>query len=185
MTTENAQAWILAGYELFAAEGPKGLRVEVMARGVGKSKSSFYHHFADLECFIEVLLAHHHDRAMLIAGRERLCNNVVPELLNVLLEVKQDLLFNRQLRIHRAGINYKDCFEKSSRHVAEAILPVWAKMLGLNDNSRLARMVLNLSIENFYLQITHETLNYDWLLTYVGELKRMVREFQLSGPRNE
>ena len=179
-TTESAQAWIEAGYELFAAAGPQGLKVEVMARRVGKSKSSFYHHFADLECFVELLLASHHDRALVIADRERQCTNVVPELLNVLLDVKQDLLFNRQLRIHRADKNYEACFAKSGRPVAEAILPVWADMLGLGDNSGLARMVLNLSIENFYLQITDETLTYDWLLTYVSGLKIMVREFQIS-----
>ena len=179
-TTESAQAWIEVGYGLFAAAGPQGLKVEVMARRVGKSKSSFYHHFADLECFVELLLASHHDRALVIADRERQCTNVVPELLNVLLDVKQDLLFNRQLRIHRADKNCEACFAKSSRPVAEAILPVWADMLGLGDNSGLARMVLNLSIENFYLQITDETLTYDWLLTYVSGLKIMVREFQIS-----
>jgi len=179
-TTESAQAWIEAGYELFAAAGPHGLKVEVLARRVGKSKSSFYHHFADLECFAELLLDRHHHRALVIADRERQCANVVPDLLNVLLDVKPDLLFNRQLRIHRANKNYEVCFEKSSRHVAEALLPVWADMLGLGDNSGLARMVLNLSIENFYLQITDETLTYDWLLAYVNGLRRMVRELQVS-----
>ena len=178
--TESTQAWIEAGYELFAAAGPHGLRVEVLARRVGKSKSSFYHHFADLECFAELLLARHHGRALAIADRERQCANVVPDLLNVLLDVKPDLLFNRQLRIHRANKNYEACFEKSSRHVAEALLPVWADMLGLGGNSGLARMVLNLSIENFYLQITDETLTYDWLLAYVNELRGMAREFQLA-----
>ena len=178
-TTESARAWIEAGYELFAAAGPNGLKVEVMARRVGKSKSSFYHHFADLECFVELLLARHHDRALVIADRERQCANVVPDLLNVLLEVKQDLLFNRQLRIHRADKNCEACFEKSTRPIAEAVLPVWAGLLGLGDNSGLARMVLNLSIENFYLQITDETLTYDWLLAYVDGLQAMVREFQL------
>lgn len=179
-TTESAQVWLAAGYALFAAAGPHGLKVEVLARRVGKSKSSFYHHFADLECFVERLLARHHDRALVIADRERQCANVVPDLLNVLIDVKQDLLFNRQLRIHRADKNCAACFEKSSRHVVEALLPVWADMLGLSDNSGLARMVLNLSIENFYLQITDETLTYDWLLTYVDGLQVMVRGFQLS-----
>lgn len=34
--------WIIAGYDLFAKEGPKGLKIEVMASNVKKSKSSFY-----------------------------------------------------------------------------------------------------------------------------------------------
>lgn len=64
-------------------------------------KSPFYHHFADLEVFIQILLKHHLERAKMIADKERLCKNVVPDLLRLLVEVKSDLLFNRQLRINR------------------------------------------------------------------------------------
>lgn len=51
--------WVEAGYQLFAEHGPKGLKVEVIARHVKKSKSSFYHHFSDLEVFTEELLFFH------------------------------------------------------------------------------------------------------------------------------
>lgn len=51
-------------------------------------------------------------------------------------------------------------------------------MLGLSGNSNLAQIVLTLSLENFYLQITEETLTYEWLLKYVNELKTMVTAFQ-------
>ena len=86
--------WILAGYEIFAYKGPIALKVEVLARIVGKNKSSFYHHFADLEVFIEILLDYHLDRAAIIAKQESECKNVVPELLLLILEVKQDLFFD-------------------------------------------------------------------------------------------
>jgi AcrR family transcriptional regulator len=43
------QPWINHGYRTFAYEGPTGLKVERLARQVGKSKSSFYHLFADLD----------------------------------------------------------------------------------------------------------------------------------------
>ena len=57
---------------------------------------------------------------------------------------------------------------------------IWAEMLGLSDNSHLAQIVLNLSLENFYLQITEDTLTYEWLENYVNELKTMVHGFQMS-----
>lgn len=178
MTTELMQAWILVGYEVFAQEGPKSLKVEALARRVGKSKSSFYHHFADLEVFTELLLQYHLERAAIIVEQEKQCKQVVPDLLNVLVAAKQDLLFNRQLRFNRDVPAFKKCFEQSSKDVAEAILGIWAEMLGLQDHSHLAQIVLNLSLENFYLQITEETLTYDWLENYVNELKRMVMAFQ-------
>jgi len=179
MKTNNIKIpWIIVGYEMFAAEGPKGLKVEVMARRVQKSKSSFYHHFADLEVFMEVLLEYHFEEAKIIAVKENACKTVVPELLNVILEHKVDLLFNRQLRIHRNNPAFKNCFEKVNQLVGEAIIEIWAKMLGLNHNTYLAMMVLNLSIENFYLQITPETLNYEWLVAYVEKLQAMAKAFQ-------
>ena len=172
------QPWILVGYEIFALEGPQGLKVEVLARRVNKNKSSFYHHFADLEVFTDILLQYHLERAKLIAEREKQCKNVVPELLHVLLECKEDLLFNRQLRIHRNVPSFKTCFEKASQEVGEAIIEIWAEAIGLKANTHLAHLVLNLSLENFYLQITPETLTYEWLVDYITQLKTMVKGFQ-------
>ncbi|NQZ48466.1 MAG: TetR/AcrR family transcriptional regulator, partial [Erythrobacter sp.] len=63
--------WIKAGYTLFAEEGPQGLKVEVIARRVNKSKSSFYHHFADLEVFTEFLLDHHLKQSAHLAELEK------------------------------------------------------------------------------------------------------------------
>ena len=178
MNQDTTKLWLLAAYRLFAHEGPKGLKIEVLAREVGKSKSPFYHHFADLEVFTELLLRYHLDRARLIAKQEAACQNVVPDLVNVLVEVKQDLLFNRQLRVYRDIPAFRQCFEAASEKVGGAIAQIWADMLGLADDSALAQVVLKLSFENFCLQITEETLTYEWLLRYVQELREMVRALQ-------
>ncbi|MEM7514864.1 MAG: TetR/AcrR family transcriptional regulator, partial [Bacteroidota bacterium] len=53
------EPWLKAGYDIFSQEGPGGLKVERLARIVGKSKSSFYHHFADLEIYTSFLLEYH------------------------------------------------------------------------------------------------------------------------------
>lgn len=183
MKIDTKEPWILCGYETFSKEGSKGLKIEVIARQINKNKSSFYHHFADLCIFTDVLLKYHIERAKIIALQEALCKNVVPDLLNVLLNFKTDLLFNRQLRISRTNIQFKNCFEKASKIVGESILNIWAEMLGLADNSNLAKIVLNLSIENFYLQITEETLNFEWLENYMKELKNMAKEFNKNSTR--
>jgi AcrR family transcriptional regulator len=184
MKLDSKEPWILCGYDTFSKEGPKGIKIEVIARQVSKNKSSFYHHFADLDIFTDLLLTYHIERAKIIAQQETLCKNVIPDLLNVLLNFKIDLLFNRQLRINRTNIQFKECFEKSNKIVGESILNIWAEMLGLADNSNLAKIVLNLSIENFYLQITEETLTYEWLENYMEELKKMAKEFNKNSTRN-
>lgn len=180
MTTDSKLPWILSGYELFSQEGPSGLKIEVMARLTGKSKSSFYHHFADLEVFTEILLLYHRERSRIIAVQESECKNVVPDLLHVLIENKIDLLFNRQLRVHRNIPSFKECFESANTEVGGAILGIWADMLGLSENSHLASIILNLSLENFYLQITEETMTFEWLENYVSDLQAIVRAFQTA-----
>lgn len=166
--------WIKAGYSLFAKEGPQGLKVEVIARRVNKSKSSFYHHFADLEVFTEFLLDHHLKQSAEIAELEKSCKTIDPELIDVLIGVKEDLLFNRQLRFHRDNLSYKACFEKANEEVGEALLEVWANDLGLEGNLHLAKNMFELALENFYLQINEETLNKSWLSQYFQQIKSTI-----------
>ena len=111
---------------------------------------------------------------------ESRCKNVVPELCLVLITFKEDLLFNRQLRIHRNESRFKTCFEKTNQDIGLAIMDIWAAGLGLPTHSDLAPIVLNLSMDNFYLQITEETLTYEWLTNYFEGLRNMIRAFQHS-----
>lgn len=168
--------WIQAGYEIFSQEGPQGLKVEKIARMVQKNKSSFYHLFADVEVFTQALLQYHGERGVLVAEKARLCKTMVPDMLHLLLDVKQDILFNRQLRIHRNIPEFRTCFEKANEQVVEAFLSIWAEALNLGDKTYLARIILNLTVENFYLRVTAETLTYDWLTAYLSEIQFMVQE---------
>lgn len=177
MTEKIKQPWILEGYKLFLKEGQKGLKIEVIARKINKSKSSFYHLFADIECFIEELLTYHLEQAKIIADRERLCDSIDPALIDLLLEVKEDLLFNRQLRVNRSNLVFKQCFEKANQLVGNAFLEVWAEEIGLENKPKLAEIFFGLVLENFYLQLTDETLTYDWLSDYFKNIRLMVGEF--------
>ena len=169
--------WIAIGYQTFAFEGPTGLKVERLSRSVSKSKSSFYHHFADLEIFISKLLKYHLDKVREIANEEAKATNEI-ELIEIFLEYKIDFLFNRQLRIHRDNKDFKACFVKSNEISKPALLPLWKKITGLDDNHYLAKMVFMLSIENFFLQITDETLTEQWLKDFFQSVKSLVHHFR-------
>ena len=172
--------WIKKGYQAFAYEGPHGLKIERLSKGVGKNKSSFYHHFADLDIFTDILLKHHLEQVHLIAEKESNCSSI-EELIDIIVLHKVDLLFNRQLRIHRENKHFESCFIKTNHITAQAIIGIWSEMLGLKGKSYLARLVLKLSIENFYLQITDKTLNHSWLKNYFKELIALVKEFKKTG----
>ena len=174
---EIETSWIETGYRFFAYEGPVGLKVERLSKQVGKNKSSFYHLFADLEVFTERLLNFHFHQAQIIAEKESACTSE-KELITILLEHKTDLLFNCQLRIHRENSDFHHYVDKINQITIPAILPIWSKLIGLSDNSYLAQMVLNLSLENFNLQISDSTLNEEWLSSYFRGIRNMVSQFK-------
>lgn len=183
MTKDNQKIWVEAGYETFAKEGIAGLKVEALARKTGKSKSSFYHFFADMEVFTEVLLQQHLHSSKEIAEKAKNCKKMVPDMLNLLLNAKQHILFNRQLRILRHIPQFNNCFQKAHLPVENAFLNLWAEALGLAGNTYLARLLLNLTVENFYLRITEETLTYEWLTAYLNEIRFMVAEMHKNNPK--
>lgn len=173
--------WIELAYEIFARKGPQGLTIEGLSKKIGKNKSSFYHHFADLEIFVNILLRHHLDQAKVIASKEANCTTL-EALIEVLLEHKTDLLFSRQLRVYRENPKFEECFEKVNAMSVPAIIGLWSELIGLEDRSYLSGLVLQLSLENFYLQITEKTLHHDWLVEYFMGLKTMVDEFKKGQP---
>ena len=170
------------GYRTFAYEGPQGLKVERLASEVGKNKSSFYHHFAEVEVFISRLLRYHLEQAKVMAAKEAEIKSL-DDLVETIIEHKVDMLFNRQLRIHRENPEFHECFMKTNQMTAESFAPLWAKLLELDDNAQLAGLVLKLSMENFYLQITDETLNSHWLRAYFEGFRELVRAFKSNGDR--
>ncbi len=176
-TKEVQKPWIEYGYKVFAFEGPQGLKIERLSREIGKNKSSFYHHFADLEIFTSLLLDYHITQVILIAEKESYCKSI-NELFDIIIEYKIYLMFNRQLRIHRINDEFEKCFVKTNEITVKSIIGIWAEMLGLKDNSYLAGLVLNLSLENFYLQITDETLNHTWLNNYINQLRELIFAFK-------
>jgi AcrR family transcriptional regulator len=174
MITDNNRIWIEIGYGIFAREGPAGLRIEYIARSIGKSKSSFYHHFADLEIFKDLLLDQHLHHAAEIAHRMQQCERLEPDMLNLLVAVKEDILFQRQLRIHRADPVYRRCIERAHGPIEEALLGLWSQAIGLEGRLQLARAMLSLVVDNFYLRVTADTLDQDWLRGYLEEIRGMV-----------
>ena len=52
--------------------------------------------------------------------------------------------------------NLKEYLDHIIQFSVQGLLPVWKNIISLTENSALAQMVLHLSLENFYLQITDE-----------------------------
>ncbi|MEY3242408.1 MAG: hypothetical protein RIR11_3847 [Bacteroidota bacterium] len=177
MLANQKEIWIKTGYEAFALLGQNGLKIEPLAKKVGISKSSFYHHFADTDIFLEYLLDYHIQQSYIMANNEKRAQNIDPELINVLLEHKTDLLFNRQLRILRADKQFNNILLKSNQITGDYFVMIWVKDISPKLNRQQLEGIFELALENFYLQITAENINYKWLSNYFSNLKKIISNF--------
>lgn len=178
MISENQEIWIKTGYDFFALYGEAGLKIEPIAKSVGKSKSSFYHYFVDLEIFMDYLLKYHLERSAIIANKEQQAKTIDPELINIFVEHRIDLLFNRQLRINQNIKSFSDTLFLSGKIVGDAFVKVWVNDLNLQLSQKQAEGIFTLAIENFFLQINSENLNYNWLSAYFSNLKGIASNFK-------
>jgi AcrR family transcriptional regulator len=176
MTIEPKETWIQAGYETFALSGPGGLKVEPLAKKVGISKSSFYHHFADLELFLEVLLKHHLQQAHIIAHKEQQAKNIDPEGIQIIITHKTDLLFNRQLRIHQNNNAFANTLLQSDTIVGDAFKLIWIRDINLPFSHTQIDHLFTLALESFFLQINADNLHYQWLSGYFANLKQTAKQ---------
>jgi AcrR family transcriptional regulator len=177
MTTDNKEIWIKTGYEIFALSGKEGLKIEPLAKKVGKSKSSFYHFFADLELYIDDLLKYHIEQSYVMAAKEQQAKNIDPELITALIEHRVDLLFNRQLRINQNIKSFSDTLAQSNKIVGNAFVEVWVKDLNLQLTQKQIEGIFTLALENFFLQINADNLNYKWLSGYFANLRKIASNF--------
>jgi len=180
MIFENNDIWVKTGYEILAYSGIQGLKIESLAKKVGISKSSFYHHFADLEVFVNFLLNYHIEQSYIIAEKEKKCKNINPDLINILVEHKTDLLFNRFLRIHRENKTYNKTLIKSNQIVGNQFVLIWVNELKLNISPKQLEGIFELALENFYLRISPELMNKKWLTEYFDNLKKVIENFGFS-----
>lgn len=178
LITDKEKIWIITGYESFALSGESGLKIEQLAKVVGISKSSFYHHFADLDIFIEKLLLHHLNQSIIIAAKENKAQSINPDLITILIDHKTDLLFNRQLRIHANNSNYRDVLIKSNSIIGAHFIKLWMTDTNMNLTSQQIEGLFELAMENFYLQINPENINHKWLALYFDNLNRIARKFE-------
>lgn len=158
--------------------GLNGLKIEPLAKKVGKSKSSFYHYFAELELFIEALLKLYIQQAYVLDMKLKNANNIKPDSISILLEHKTDLLFSKQLRINNEVLIFVKTSTKAKEIVRDSFILVWAKDLNLKLNQKQLEAIFELALENFYMQINPENFNFEWLSSYFDYLKKIVDNFE-------
>ncbi|MCR9288191.1 MAG: hypothetical protein NXI23_12495 [Bacteroidetes bacterium] len=176
MKRDKKLQWIKEGYYMASKDGIKNLNVESIGRNINKNKSSFYHYFGDIEIFETELLEFHVQQVEIFAQLAANCERIRPDLLNLFIEHKTDLFFHKQLRINRENQAYKKCYEEAFIKLEQGIMNKWTDFLGLNNQQLFSQTFLNLISENFLLQITHKSFNFEWLNNYLEEVHAILKQ---------
>ena len=177
---KNKLIWLQEGYYMFGREGPKGINIEFIAKKLNKSKSSFYHYFGDLDTFQEVLLDYHLKRADQIAARGKKCNNMDPDVINLMVETKDDLLFSKQLRLNTQNPLIKKCFDESFHKITDSFIDKWNLAIGFEHKPMLGKVIFHILVDNFFLQVSDENLTYPWFHAYISHLRSIIQKIQVA-----
>jgi len=180
ISATSKDSWLEAGYELFALEGPAALQVEPQARKLGRSKSSFYHHFGDMGVFQQAMLERHLSQARLLARRESQCANLDPELIQVLLEFRTDLLFSRQLRFHNAEPSYARCLQEASAAIGPEFWALWAREMDLANRPDVSRALYDRLQDTFFLQLSPQNLTEEALRQFFQQVRQLVHSLKTT-----
>lgn len=92
--------WLKLGQDLLRTEGPAALTIERLTASAGKTRGSFYHHFASRDAFLEALIEDW-QAASLTALAKRLQDANGPEAKRSVMRgiaLEWDGAFERQLR---------------------------------------------------------------------------------------
>ncbi|WP_462249573.1 TetR/AcrR family transcriptional regulator [Ekhidna sp.] len=174
MKGDKRQIWIDAGYRRFATHGEAGLSVEAIARDLGKNKSSFYHYFGEIQVLRHDILNQHIDNSKLVGQKIEAANSLDPDVLNVILEHKQDFLFHKQLKLE-SDPTYKTHHEKAYALVEAPLVTSISKAFNLEEKQLFSNALLSLVSDNFLLRIKEANLSLEWLRGYVQELKALTQ----------
>jgi len=99
----DREAWLEAALEVLARQGESKLRVETLARKLGVTKGSFYHHFKNREAFLRALIDYWADSTT---------HSVIAES-GAMEGAPQERLLYLMRRISRDGLDRYDCAFRS------------------------------------------------------------------------
>ena len=129
-----------------------------------------------LELFKDALLAYQIERAHGFANQINDCQNIRPELIEVLLDYKTDIFFYKHFLLYRDKLTVEKHHEKAFKLYENAVLDKWADYFELKDTGVFVRKFNKFLSEHFLLSISLDTYTHDWVENYIIELLDMVRE---------
>ena len=177
--SESKQIWIEKGYEHFALFGPENLSVNKLSKEISSSRASFYHHFGDIEVFIEELLDMHwkiHQQFFSVGALE--CKKLFPDLYLLLEQNPIPLQFSKQLFLNRNKPAYNYLFAKTYSVGAKIfVLKLFSKQFDLHYNDEDTYNLWLTVGESWYSRLDTNNLSAEKMQQLAEEIMNSVLKF--------
>jgi len=173
--TNTKERWIEAGYDLFASEGLKEIRIERLARDLDLNKSSFYHYFGDIDHFFENIIQHHKECAERYIMEIGNCRKFDPDYLHVMLRYRQNMRLHLQLLSHRDKPGFLIAHREINRKVDQKLNPLWVAFMDMQNMPALAMKYFQFVRGRFYANFDIENMDYESLHSISIEARDLIR----------
>jgi len=169
---KTALIWIKAGHHEFAKNGPEAIKIDSLAKSVGKSRSSFYHCFGDLEEFEEALIEYQISLCQKLAEDQKDIEEFFPVYMELMTENKDLVFFNKQLFIRQQdNPHYASTLKKTLGVVEDKISELWLKMVDLDSLPPHKAEQFYLLIRSAALaRLSYESFTYDHLYKLIHDI---------------
>jgi AcrR family transcriptional regulator len=168
------EKWITTGYELFAEEGPKDIRVERLARMLDLNKSSFYHFFGNLDFYFEQIMVYNDAQANLFIEDIETCKSYDPDFLHTMVKHKLTVLLTMQLVMNRHVPLFFENYQVVTKKIDQSILPLWANFIDIPSKPDVALKYFEQVRDMFFSRVTFDSFTYEFLHPLAHEAKGIV-----------
>ena len=180
MTLSKVDTWIKAGYKLLGTEGMDGIKVERLAKILDLNKSGFYHYFGSMDSYVKSLLQYHVRLASTIASEVANCENIDPDLLQLIVKHKTFFLVESQLLVKSRPAHIDEDVDEAGRILNEVLLPFWLKTRDLPEDRVAAMGFMNIIRHFFYARIDPENINYEFLHALAVETQDVLDKIMMD-----
>ncbi len=179
--SEISQKWIDAGYEMFAAAGPKDFKIEKLASTLGLNKSGFYHYFVDREMFYNDLMNYHIKIGAEFAHEVGSLKDFMPGYINTLLKYNTPLKFQIQLRKNFDNPLFRDCYFKVKKRNNQVQIPLWSDYINVKD-VQLSTDLFEIAVDLMAIRLESDFITFDYLYGIMAGIKSTVEKLKAIKP---
>jgi AcrR family transcriptional regulator len=179
-TSISKKKWIDSGYKLFVSEGMGCLNVERLSKAMSYNKSGFYYYFPNRETYLKEVMLHHFNSADRLIDDLKSIYTFDPDFLLLLIKHSDLVLAHMQTAKHLDNEVCLKCYESINEKVEPYVIPSWARFINYEDNQEFAKNYFVMVRDIFYLRVTKETLNYNFLKNLVNESKALLKQGHIN-----